>query len=277
MSFKKSVSGFEKSGSWSDIVEHGRHVTLAFALENISGVDFEKWEQWRPKHHERLGMGLVEKTAEQASLNETVGERRGSPPLETFEIAVEKFEKAIVNVTDATEGTIGRGLRALIRSAYALWAGGRKGLRAVENLVYRRLMTRVSPCYFDTELVNANIGHTNRLTTTESYVFEVNVNDDALAERIEDHLVRFKEICEEECVHAKRSDTFDGIAGERSTRDETESRVTKIPVSEVTERPYLCRCCEHAFKVRYHVCPNCGGYDIQRREWCTPISSADNI
>lgn len=68
----------------------------------------------------------------------------------------------------------------------------------------------------------------------------------------------------------EQSDAFREIGDEGSTPCEPESGVAKIPVTEATEQPYFCRRCKRAFEVRYHVCPDCDGYDIQRREWCMP-------
>ncbi|WP_158413710.1 FmdB family zinc ribbon protein [Haladaptatus cibarius] len=31
--------------------------------------------------------------------------------------------------------------------------------------------------------------------------------------------------------------------------------------------PYECRGCETSFTVRYQVCPECGGYTIERDDW----------
>lgn len=32
-------------------------------------------------------------------------------------------------------------------------------------------------------------------------------------------------------------------------------------------RPYVCLGCRAALAERHHVCPDCGGYDVRRREW----------
>ncbi len=34
-----------------------------------------------------------------------------------------------------------------------------------------------------------------------------------------------------------------------------------------TDCPYECRGCNAAFTVQYQVCPECGGYTIERNDW----------
>ncbi|SFR47340.1 hypothetical protein [Halogeometricum limi] len=40
--------------------------------------------------------------------------------------------------------------------------------------------------------------------------------------------------------------------------------------SETSEFPYVCRGCGSAYDVQYHVCPDCGGFSVDRR-----LSAAD--
>ena len=130
-------------------------------------------------------------------------------------------------------------------------------------------MTQVSPCYFDTDLVSANLKRTRRFVWIDSeYVLEVKVNDDSLATRIEEHLLEFEDSCEHKCIHTERSDVVGGSAGMPDKRETTESGTTKSLETGPVERPYLCRHCERGLDVQYYICPNCGSYDIQRREWC---------
>jgi rRNA maturation endonuclease Nob1 len=41
----------------------------------------------------------------------------------------------------------------------------------------------------------------------------------------------------------------------------------KLTADDATEFPYECRVCESRFPVQYQVCPDCGGYTIDRVEW----------
>lgn len=36
--------------------------------------------------------------------------------------------------------------------------------------------------------------------------------------------------------------------------------------------PYACQCCGCRFAVQYQVCPECGGYSIERSDWSEHLS-----
>lgn len=36
---------------------------------------------------------------------------------------------------------------------------------------------------------------------------------------------------------------------------------------ETDRLPYVCLACESPFAVLYHVCPDCGSYDVRRARW----------
>lgn len=80
---EKSISGFKQEGGWVTIVEHGERMTAALRDIGVSGEDFEEWDEWRPKTHERFSEDINEKTAEQASIAEGDGENPACPLTKT--------------------------------------------------------------------------------------------------------------------------------------------------------------------------------------------------
>jgi hypothetical protein len=52
-------------------------------------------------------------------------------------------------------------------------------------------MTQLSPCYFDNELISANVERTTDSETEMRYAFEVDVNDDDLKERVSARLAEY--------------------------------------------------------------------------------------
>jgi hypothetical protein len=190
---EESVSGFKRRGAWPEVVEHGERVSRAL---REAGVDresdaFAAWNEWRPKTHERLGEDVNEKTAAQASVDEGEGERAGVDPDEDLRTAGEKlsetYERAEEGDGDAAVESWSESLDHVARAADS---AGRKALRAVENTVYRRVMTQIAPYYFDNELVSANVQRIGS-TADPTYEFEVNVNDDDLKDEVREHLLAF--------------------------------------------------------------------------------------
>jgi hypothetical protein len=191
---EESISGFKEHGGWNDIVEHGERITQALADFGADGEAFEQWNDWRPKNHERLDEDVNEKTAEQASIGEGEGERAGKAPDEDLKSAGEKLSQSYENIDDPDEAVDSWG-ESLEYVARAADSAGRKAIRTVEDTVYRNVMTQVAPYYFDNELVSANLKRTDSAREGEyaGYVFEVNVNDDDLKERVSERLAEYDE------------------------------------------------------------------------------------
>lgn len=42
---------------------------------------------------------------------------------------------------------------------------------------------------------------------------------------------------------------------------------TMVVTPEEPRGAYQCRSCRSRFEGRYHVCPDCGGYRVERVEW----------
>jgi rRNA maturation endonuclease Nob1 len=45
------------------------------------------------------------------------------------------------------------------------------------------------------------------------------------------------------------------------------------PDEQTRNPPYACKCCDSRFAVQYQVCPECGGYSIERVNWSEIIGS----
>jgi uncharacterized protein YoxC len=192
---EESVSGFKVRGDWMDVVEHGERITRA--LKDIENTDegvtvdddaMDAWNEWRPKSHERLDEDVNEKTAEQASVNEGEGEKKGKAPDEDLQKAGEKLTESYENLEDPDEA-VGKWSESLDYVARAADSAGRKALRTVEGAVYKNVMTQLAPYYFDNELVSANLQRVG--DEDPEYVLEVNVNDDDLKIKVSNRLADY--------------------------------------------------------------------------------------
>ncbi|WP_049969221.1 DUF5828 family protein [Haladaptatus cibarius] len=192
---EESISGFKLRGSWGDIVEHGERITQALRDADVSGAAFEEWDEWRPKSHERLGEDVSEKTAEQAHVAEGRGEQAGESPDDDLRTAGEKLTESYEKLEDDdTEGAMDRWQDSVNYVARAADSASRKAIRKVEDTVYQRVMTQLAPYYFDNDLVSANIQQTSRMENgDEGFIFEVNVNDDELKDRVSNLLTSYED------------------------------------------------------------------------------------
>ncbi len=99
--------------------------------------------------------------------------------------------------------------------ARAADSAGRKALRRVEDTVYQNVMTQLAPYYFDNELVSANIQQSTRNGDAgEQFVFEVNVNDDELKEKVSDRLAEYDDEIDRWHVEVEKdTDAAEAIEG----------------------------------------------------------------
>ncbi|MFB6119996.1 MAG: DUF5828 family protein [Halobacteriaceae archaeon] len=183
-----SIAGFKVRGTWGDVVEHGERITRALRDSGRDGEAFEEWNEWRPKAHERLSEDVNEKTAEQASVGEGEGERAGKSPDEDMQTAGERLVESYEELDEDPDGAVEKWQDSVGHVARAADTAGRKALRRVEDAVYRNVMTRFTPYYFDNDLVSANL----QRTRDGDYVFEVNVNDDDLKDEARERLAEFE-------------------------------------------------------------------------------------
>ena len=197
------VSGFSVRGSWTDIVELGERITAALKDAGVHDPDaaygarfaraFEEWDEWRPKAHERLDEEMNAKTSEQASVDAGAGERAGTSAGEDLHSAGEKLKAASDELDDdGSDEAMDRLEESIGHAKRAVDTTGRRALRSVEDSVYRNVMTRVAPYYFDNELVSANLSRTSRFEVGEAFVFEVNINDDDLKNAVSDALAEYE-------------------------------------------------------------------------------------
>ncbi|PSQ42405.1 hypothetical protein BRD17_08730 [Halobacteriales archaeon SW_7_68_16] len=188
----ESISGFERRGSWGDVVEHGERISRALrdvGAEEVHAETFEEWNEWRPKAHED-DRDVNEKTAEQASVDEGEGERAGVGPGDDVRTAGQKLAESYERIEEDRDAAVRGWAESIDHIARAADSVGRKALRAVEGTVYQRLMTRMAPYYFDNELVSANL---TGATGNATFVFEVNVNDDDLKDAVSERLATYDE------------------------------------------------------------------------------------
>ena len=189
---EESISGFKKEGGWIAIVEHGERMSKALADEGVTGGDFDEWNEWRPKAEERYRTDIKNKTAEVMSTDEGASEKAGREPEEDLDQAREEFIDALEELRELDlDDTMNESGESVEYAARAADSTGRRALRTIEGTVYRRVMTSISPCYFDNELVSANIQRANG--EDPRYVFEVNVNDDDLKAAVRERCAVYDE------------------------------------------------------------------------------------
>jgi hypothetical protein len=187
---EESVTGFTDEGSWGDVVELGERITRALKDCDVEGDSFEEWDEWRPKNHERLDEDVNEKTAQQASVNESESEKAGKQPDDDIKTAGEKLTESYEKLDESTDEAVDSWNESIDYVTRAADSAGRKAIRAVEDAVYRNVMTQLAPYYFDTHIISANL---QRIDDDPTYRFEVNINDDDLKIHVSNTLADYEQ------------------------------------------------------------------------------------
>ncbi|GAB3033370.1 DUF5828 family protein [Natronobiforma cellulositropha] len=221
---EESISGFKVRGDWGDVVEHGERITYALREAGVDEPDtdlnarfaraYEEWNEWRPKAHETLEVDVSEKTAAQAHLEEGEGEKAGKAPDDDIKTAGEKLSASYeaLEEDDAAEA-VDTWRESIDYVARAADSASRKAIRRVEDTVYQRVMTQLAPYYFDNALVSANIQQAGR-NGDETFVFEVNVNDDPLKADVSDRLAELADEVDRWHVEVEKdTDTAEAVEG----------------------------------------------------------------
>ena len=212
---EEGVAGFKLAGDWGEIVEHGERITRALreagANEEYPGA-FADWNDWRPKSEELIDVEIREKTAEHASVDEGKGEKAGESPNDDVRTAGQRLAESYDSLEDDPDEAVEKWQDSVNHVARAADSAGRKALRSVEDTVYRRVMTRIAPYYFDNELVSANVARSG--DEEAPFVFEVNVNDDEFKTAVSDRLASFTEKIDRWHVDAeKRTENAEAAEG----------------------------------------------------------------
>lgn len=186
---EESVTGFIDEGAWGDVVELGERITRALRDCGVDGDSFQEWDEWRPKSHERLDEDVNEKTAQQARVNESEGERAGKEPDDDIKTAGEKLTESYEKLDEDTDEAVDSWNESIGYVTRAADSAGRKAIRAVEDAVYKNVMTQLAPYYFDNDIISANL---QRIDDDPTYRFEVNINDDDLKIHVSNTLADYE-------------------------------------------------------------------------------------
>lgn len=218
-SVDESVSGFEIESNWGDVVELGERITqalLELEVDKTHPDAFEEWQDWRPKSHERFDDELNEKTAEQAHLEETDAEQE---PTNDLRKAGEKLSESVDKLGDDADAAVDTVEESVDHVSRAAASASRKAIRKVEDTVYKRVMTQVAPYYFDNELISANIQRIDE----ETFVFEININDDDLKDAVSEQLQTFDDAIDRWHVRTQRDTTqVEAAEGVESPQEPTD-------------------------------------------------------
>jgi hypothetical protein len=228
-----NVSGFKKTGSWGDVVIHGEKLELALRTvdtETDYSIETElidEFQDWRPKLVEAGDKSPIsERTSKKASINKGAGEKKDKKPSEDLGKAASEVGASINSLSNRDVESMKQAWKDSTRYfTRATDTKTRQMVRTVEQFVYENMMTKVSPYYFDNELISANI----KTKTEAVYTFEININDDILKQHLTEVL---ENLDEKERWHPELDGV--GLDEDRSVED-TEVHSTEMHTPSIED------------------------------------------
>lgn len=179
---EKTNSGLKTEGSWHEIT------ALCIELESLfedyieDKDEIERYDEWRPRVEENEEE-IEEKTAEEAALDHKQLEEEFEGTEEELDEAEEMLCRSLHDVLNG-ESPVKDFEEALKDIEMLIGAKSVDSIRKVEEVIYKRLMLKFNPCYFDTEDFSVSLDHKKN----GNYVFCVNMTDEDLRTHIQEEL-----------------------------------------------------------------------------------------
>lgn len=181
-----SVSGIKCSGDWSSIVKHGEMISEALKSTSIDAEkQLSEWDRWKPEHGENTN-DIEKRTAEMTSIDKNSREKNGigiGDEIKRLRYKLDKYS-SIKNIL----------IISLDHTRLATDTIIRTGTRRLEKLVYKNIMTTLSPCYFDNKMFSANIHESSLISDNEEYTLEVKIENDEIMNSVRSYLRQSQDV-----------------------------------------------------------------------------------
>ena len=173
-------SGLRFEGDWERVCDFSKKLEDVMNDYIESKRELDDFDEWRP-HENDSDEDMKEKTAEEA----VVGEQKIE---EGFEGAKEELGKAEEKMIDSIED-IKNGIdpskdlkAALVELEKILGVESLRSIRKIEKTIYKKLMLKMNPYYFDTEDFSVNLD----FEKDDLYCLKINMSEDDLREHVQD-------------------------------------------------------------------------------------------
>lgn len=169
-------------------------MTAAFEQRDADRDQLSDWEKWRPREDERFSKEVREKTVERACVNRNQVEDDGKTAVETVGEAVGDMGRAVENASKGRNAAASRQSREACKGVFlSVDTVARKLVRTIEMVVYRYIVSRTNPYYFDSEPVSAELQRKRdlmrRSTEEQAYELAVTINDEDILEDVRESVM----------------------------------------------------------------------------------------
>jgi len=145
-----------------------------------SKKELDDFDDWRP-HENDSNRDMKEKTAEEAAVGEQKIEEDFEGAKEELGKAEEKMKESVKDIKNGNDPS--KDLKAaLVELEKVLGVESLRSIRKIEKTIYKKLMLKMNPYYFDTEDFSVNLN----VEKDDLYCLKINVSEDDLREHFQD-------------------------------------------------------------------------------------------
>ncbi len=173
-------SGLKFEGNWHEIVLFA-HVLAHFLKDTAPHREsVEEYEEWMPEEDEDEE-DMIEKTADEACLDHYQVEDDFNGVHDELRDAEHKLKDSINDIAHGESPTkdlseAAKDIEILVAAESII------SLRKLERSIYKHIMLKFNPYYFDTEDFSVNL----KKTREDRYALSINISDDELRKKVQE-------------------------------------------------------------------------------------------
>ncbi len=173
-------SGLKFEGDWEEICDFSEKLEEVMDKYLEDKDEIEDYDDWRPKEKDTED-DVKEKTAEEAAVKEKNIEKDFEGAKEELGEAEEKLADSVHDVLNGIDPSYDL-KEALLKIEKVVGVESVRSIRKIEETIYKKLMLKFNPYYFDREDFSVNLERKK----DHHYVLTINVTDEKLREHFQD-------------------------------------------------------------------------------------------
>lgn len=173
-------SGLKFEGDWEQVCHFSNELEDVMEEYLESKEEIDEFEEWKP-HEEDSVEDMRDKTAEEAAVGEKNIEEDFKGMKEEFGEAEEKMIESVEDISEGVDPS--RDLKeALAEIEKVFGVESLRSVRKIEKTIYKKLMLKLNPYYFDTKDFSVNL----EMERDGAYCLRINVSDESLREHFDE-------------------------------------------------------------------------------------------
>ncbi len=172
-------SGLKFEGDWDGVCKFSKELEEVMEEYIESKKELDDFEDWRP-HNGDSDSDMRDKTAEEAAVGEQNIEKGFEGASKELNEVEEKMIDSLEDIKNGIDPS--KDLKeALTELERVLGVESIRSIRKVEKTIYKKLMLKINPYYFDTEDFSVNLD----VEKDDLYCLKINVSEDDLREKFQ--------------------------------------------------------------------------------------------